>query len=312
MPHIHHSTCPVCFSAAIQFCTRVQDHAVTKEWFELWSCADCKALFTQDIPDPSTIAAYYHSENYISHTDTRKGLLFKAYHAARWLALRRKYLLIRKAFHTYVPTWEMHALQTQPSVLDIGCGTGSFLHMMQRHGWQVTGIEPSETARNIAKKKYQLDVQDPIQLNTFPDQHFTLITLWHVLEHIHALHENLSTIYRLLHPYGLVFIAVPNYTSFDERFFGNYWAAYDVPRHLYHFAPQTMQLLLVSHRFELVKILPMRMDAFYIAWLSSQYARQRLPFAYGMMTGFISWLLSQHHPMQSSSLLYIARKYGAD
>lgn len=308
MPYIHHSTCPVCSSAAIQFCTRVQDHAISKEWFDLWSCQHCQTLFIQDVPDETEIATYYHADNYISHTDTRKGILFKAYHIARWFTLHWKYQTIQKAIHTYVPGLDLHEKTVQPRVLDMGCGTGSFLHMMQMHGWQTEGIEPSETARNVAKKKYQLNLHPPAQLEQFPDQHFHLITLWHVLEHIHALHENLSVMYRLLHEQGLLFIAVPNYTSTDERFFGNYWAAYDVPRHIYHFAPQSMQTLLAAHQFDILKIIPMRMDAFYIAWLSAKYARQRLPFAYGMITGFISCLASYRYPMRASSLLYIVHK----
>lgn len=306
MPRIHYATCPVCSSPAVQFRMRLRDHAVSKEWFELWSCASCQAFFTQDIPDPSDIGTYYASENYISHTDTRKGFLFKAYHVARWFSLRWKYHIIESTYRALPEA--NHARTVYPHVLDIGCGTGNFLHMMRQHGWQPDGIEPSERARSLAREKYQLTVHEPAQLRDLPDGHYALITLWHVLEHIHELHHTLSEIHRLLHPQGLVFIAVPNYTSTDEHFFGNYWAAYDVPRHLFHFAPHTMQELLKAHRFDVVKILPMRMDAWYISWLSAQYARQRLPFVYGMMMGCLSWLVSYRYPLRSSSLLYIARK----
>ena len=123
------------------------------------------------------------------------------------------------------------------NVLDVGCGTGAFLHTMQKAEWQITGLEPDVTARKKAKELYNLNLDNPEKLFSLPSQSFDAITMWHVLEHVHDLHNYLYQLKKLLKTSGKLFIAVPNYTCYDEKVYKEFWAAYDVPRHLYHFSP---------------------------------------------------------------------------
>ncbi|MCL6524540.1 MAG: class I SAM-dependent methyltransferase [Thermoflavifilum sp.] len=298
---IHYTRCPICFSEQIALQDNIPDHAISKKYFEVWKCNQCNGFFTQDIPDESAIDAYYQSDQYVSHSDTRKGLLFTAYHLARKISMQLKYRWINRAMRRYAS----FSLPRPTRLLDIGCGTGTFLHFMQQKGWHVNGVEPSATARNIARNKYQLQLDTPDQLPYFPAQSFALITLWHVLEHIHELHDTLSQVRHLLHPGGLLMIAVPNANARDRQLYGSYWAAYDVPRHLYHFTPASMEYLLNMHQLHLLEVKPMRMDVFYIAWLSARYQHKRWAALQGLRVATRCWLYSWWHPLKASSLLYI-------
>ncbi|HCY89777.1 MAG TPA: class I SAM-dependent methyltransferase, partial [Chitinophagaceae bacterium] len=217
-------------------------------------------MFTQDGPDEQESGAYYQSENYISHSDTRKGIVNRLYHLVRGITLNGKYRVVQK-----------ETRKSQGHILDLGCGTGAFLHTMSKKGWDATGLEPDAQARKKATALYQLNVQEPAGLYQLPKGSFDAITLWHVLEHVHDLHKYLDTMRDLLRDEGRIFVAVPNHTSTDAAMYQSYWAAYDVPRHLYHFSPACMKALMLRHGLQVRRILPMWFDAYYVSLLSEQY-----------------------------------------
>jgi 2-polyprenyl-3-methyl-5-hydroxy-6-metoxy-1,4-benzoquinol methylase len=264
---VHYSTCPVCNSAEINPLLTIKDHSVSKEEFVVWQCSNCTLRFTQDVPDENSIGRYYKSEDYISHTNTDKGFINKAYQKVRDYTLQQKAKLIVE--ETGVD---------KGSLLDIGCGTGAFLKTMQEKEWQVKGIEPDEDARKLAKQLYGLSIDEPAIMNELKDHSFDAITLWHVLEHVHHLHEYIEQLKRLLKPAGKLFIAVPNYQSKDAAIYRLHWAAYDIPRHLYHFSPKSINVLMQQHRLRIEKQKPMWFDSFYISMLSSKYRIQ--PFCF--------------------------------
>lgn len=203
---VHYSACPVCGSRSINPLLTVKDYSVSGEKFVIWQCADCSLRFTQDAPGEDEISRYYKSPDYISHTNTNKGLLNKLYQQVRQLTLTNKAALIEKGTGL-----------KKGNLLDVGCGVGAFLQAMQQRGWQVTGLEPDEEARHIAKQTFGINAQEASAIYGLPPHSFDAITLWHVLEHVHGLQEYIELLKNLLTPNGKLFIAVPNHQSLDAQ-----------------------------------------------------------------------------------------------
>ena len=291
------SDCPVCKSEDISFVIKAIDHTVSHEEFEIWQCKICTLRFTQAIPDEKEITAYYKSENYISHSDISKGFINSLYHKVRKRTLISKKKLI-----------ETHSGTGNGKILDVGCGTGAFLHTMQTAGWQITGLEPDEVARAKAEQLYGLHIQDAGMLFRLQPGTFDSITLWHVLEHVHDLHKYVDQLKKLLKPNGRLFIAVPNYTSYDQIIYKAYWAAYDVPRHLYHFSPDAMISLLLRHELKLKSLKPMLFDSFYVSMLSEKYKTGKNNLVKALWVGFVSNYKAIKNKKKYSSVIYIIGK----
>lgn len=292
---IHYTNCPVCKADKISFQFAVKDFSITGETFPVWSCASCSVLFTQDVPGENEIEKYYASGNYISHSDTKEGLVNSIYHRVRNITLRAKRKMVVKTLG-----------KSKGNVLDIGSGTGAFLNEMKMNGWGVTGIEADRDAGIMAHAKYHIASEQPDELFTLPEQ-YDVITMWHVLEHVHKLEEYLNRIRELLKKDGIFIVAVPNYTSADAKAYGTMWAAYDVPRHLYHFSPQSMKILMEKHGFEITAIKPMWYDSFYVSMLSEKYRKGKANYIRAFQKGAISNLGALSDKSKCSSVIYIMR-----
>ncbi|MBC7890258.1 MAG: class I SAM-dependent methyltransferase [Ferruginibacter sp.] len=295
---ITRTNCPCCGSNAIVKVLACKDYTVSNQIFDIWECNDCTIRFTQDIPDQDSIDRYYKSENYISHSDTEKGLVNKLYKIARNYTLNWKMNLVKRT---------MGKRMQAGSLLDIGCGTGAFFHKAVVSGWSVTGLEPDEGARKICKDKYDLQAEPPGKLFELNSEHYDAVTLWHVLEHVHQLHEYMTQVKRVLKHEGVALIALPNYTSSDAGHYANYWAAYDVPRHLYHFAPPAMSKLAEQHGMRVESVIPMWLDAFYISLLSEGYQNGKGKLGAAVLNGLRSNVKALKNKMECSSLVYIIR-----
>lgn len=296
MPQIHYTTCPVCNSTELEPALHAVDHTVSHETFAIWQCRQCTLRFTQDVADAASIGAYYRSEDYISHSNTSKGLVNRLYHLVRKQTLSDKYRLIASATR-----------MRKGQLLDIGAGTGAFVAYMQSEGWGVTGLEPDETARERARLDHHVELQEMDRLSSLPPDSFDAITLWHVMEHVHALHPYVEHLKKLVRRSGRIFIAVPNYTSFDAGVYKEAWAAYDVPRHLYHFSPDAMETLLEAHGLQLQYSQPMWYDAIYISMLSEKY-RGRGSTPRAVFNGFYSNARAFVDKSKCSSLIYVVSK----
>ena len=294
---IHYTACPLCNSTNIHFAFNAQDYLVSNESFPVWHCKECTLRFTQDVPNSAMIGKYYQSESYISHSNTQRGLINKIYQQVRRYTLQVKSQQIKTLTG-----------KEQGALLDVGCGTGEFLHLMKEDGWETLGLEPDAKARDFAKERYNLLVESPEKLYNISNEFFDAITLWHVLEHIHDLHTVMKEFNRILGPDGVLFIAVPNYLSKDAATYQANWAAYDVPRHLYHFSPQAMQVLLDTHNFELIRIKSMPFDSFYVSLLSERHIHHSNRLIAGAWQGFRSWMNARGRSEQSSSVLYICKR----
>ena len=272
------------------FFQKVKDYSVSKEIFELHHNPEYDLLITFPKPSLEKLPSYYESDDYISHTDGKRSLFERVYHLIKNIALKNKVKLI-------------NAQSQKGKLLDIGAGTGDFLVMAQKDGWQTTGIEPSNKAKTIAINK---GVSFADNLANLENHSFDIITMWHVLEHVPNLEEYLSELKRLIKPTGTIIIAVPNFKSFDANFYGRHWAAYDVPRHIWHFSKTTIEKLFAEKEMKLVEVLPMKFDSFYVSLLSEKYKTGRMNFIRAFFVGLKS-NLSAKKSKEYSSHIYILK-----
>jgi 2-polyprenyl-3-methyl-5-hydroxy-6-metoxy-1,4-benzoquinol methylase len=274
---------------AIHF-LNVKDHSVSQETFELVHDKDLDMLITHPQPSLDKLPSYYESVDYISHTDGNKSLFEKMYQFVKSIALKNKLNLINSE-------------SQRGKILDIGAGVGDFLSVAKKDGWEIIGVEPSEKAKAIAKNKGVTFVES---LNDLENNSFDVITMWHVLEHVPDLENQIKELKRLIKPSGTIIIAVPNFNSFDAKYYGSFWAAYDVPIHLWHFSKTAIKKLFAKENLELQKVLPMKFDSFYVSLLSEKYKTGRMNFIKAFYVGLKSnWKGNQNS--EYSSHIYVLK-----
>lgn len=290
-------TCPICQGDSFKKKATCKDYFVTGELFDICECQTCKFILTAYPPAQDKINSYYKAESYISHSNTSKGLINKIYHLVRNYMLKKKVRLARKATGL-----------DKGNHLDVGAGIGLYAHAMSKCGWSVEAIETSSDARKVAKELYGINLKDTSLWGELKNESKDLITLWHVLEHIPNLNEIWENFHRVLTKQGTLIIAVPNPSSYDAEIYKSEWAAYDVPRHLWHFTPNTLKNLAQKHGFELAKTHTMPFDGFYISMMCEKNAGKPLAFIRGFWTGLKGYIQSLSNKEKSSSIIYIFKK----
>lgn len=287
--------CPLCKSGLFLNHKEVKDFSISQESFILCECANCQLIFTNPRPKEDIIASYYESESYISHQDKSKNLTDLLYKLVRNYTIKQKVSLLNQL------------TPTKGKLLDIGCGTGYLLAGAQQNGWHVTGIEPGKVARKLARKKGLLVHKN---LDALDNQKFDCISLFHVLEHIHELRKNLKKIIKHLKDNGHLLIAVPNVSSWDAQHYGAEWAAWDVPRHLYHFNRKSFQTLTEEFDLNLIHSKPMLFDSYYVSMLSEKNKGNKgtLSLWNGFLNGFKSNQWAKKNQKNYSSILFILKK----
>ena len=287
----NYTNCPVCeYSEFLNHLT-VTDHMITKEVFTIVNCNSCGFHFTNPVPSEEVVGNYYKSENYISHSSSNTGLINKAYNLVRNITLRRKVKLVSR-------------LAQGKELLDIGAGTGHFLNAAKGASFIVQGLEPDEDAKKFAKSEFSLSLEDLEEIVKIESNSKDVITMWHVLEHVFHLKRDLSEFVRVLNDDGVFIVAVPNMSSWDAKHYGAFWAAYDVPRHLYHFQESTIKNLFSQFNLDCVEVLPMKFDSFYVSMLSEKYKSGNI-FS-GIINGLKSNLKAKNNGY--SSQIYIFKK----
>ncbi len=268
---------------------KTKDYTLTNEEFELYYNEELDLLFTK--PTPSNLDKYYESDNYISHTDSKKSLTDKIYQYVKSYSLKKKLKLI-------------NSFQFKnKELLDIGAGTGDFINICKNNGWSVTGVEPSKKANKIASTKNLVLKKD---LEEIEGKEYDVITMWHVLEHIPNLESYILKLKELLKENGVLIIAVPNYKSFDANYYKQFWAAYDVPRHLWHFSKTAISKLFSSINMKVEKEIPMKFDSFYVSLLSEKYKKGNLKLFKAFYVGLVSNLKAKK-TKEYSSLIYVIK-----
>lgn len=258
--------CPGCCSVQINKIGESEDWLVTRSWFSLYYCDSCQLIFTNPRPNKESIGKFYESNNYISHSSERKNLKEHLYQLVKNKMLNVKYQWIKKKTD-----------KSNPKVFDFGCGTGDFLQYIKSKGFIAEGLEPNDKARNISVKK-NIRVFNDIKIlkkSEFNNK-YDIITAWHVLEHVYDLNQTIKTFENMLSDNGLLIIALPNYDSYDARYYGYKWAAWDVPRHLSHFNQNAIDQLVEKYRFKKMDVKPLLFDAWYVSLLSENVMKSNL------------------------------------
>ncbi|MBW2961547.1 class I SAM-dependent methyltransferase [Mesonia aestuariivivens] len=272
-----------------------KDHTVSNENFELVWNDHQDILITQPQPSLESLPKYYQSEDYISHTDASKNFSDKLYQGVKNVMLQKKVKLINSLVK-----------HSDKSLLDVGAGTGDFLKTAKLKNWKVRGVEPNAQARKLAKEK-TINLVEDISLLSSIDT-YDVITLWHVLEHIPDLENQLEKFHYLLNSNGYLIIAVPNFKSYDAQHYQEFWAAYDVPRHLWHFSKEGIQRLMKNHNFKLQNTLPLIFDSYYVSLLSEKYKTGSSNYLKAFRVGLTSNLKAKS-TKEYSSHIYVFKKY---
>ena len=290
-----YDNCPICASSSFRDHMICKDNTGSKDTFSIVQCIECEFTFTNPIPLEENIGRYYESDEYISHSNTNKGLVNFLYQKVRKYTLDKKVALLKQ-------------LSKGSKLLDIGCGTGEFLDLAQRHQYKVEGIEPSYPARTQAIENYGLTVNKEPYLALLPSNSFDYITMWHVLEHVYHLNDRMAELKRLVKKDGHIIIAVPNRKSYDAQKYQEYWAAYDVPRHLYHFTQKDIVALSEKHGLVVTETLPMKFDSLYVSMLSEKYKNGTGNLLGAFLTGLKSNSVAKVQGGYSSQVYIIKQK----
>jgi len=289
---IEQTNCPLCKSE-LKKVHITKDYLVSNDSFNIMECPTCQLRLTSPFPNMDTIGSYYDSDEYISHADGSKNIFDAVYNIVRSYMLKRKGRLVEKAV----------GLKTG-KILDIGCGTGHFLNTMKENDWEVSGVEVSPKARALVMNQFGIDTLSPDEwFNS--DEKYDIITCWHSLEHVHEPWVYLEKIKRQLDIDGVLVIALPNYKSTDAKKYDSHWAAYDTPRHLFHFSPSSLEKIMFKNDFLVQEIHRMPFDAFYVSILSARHMGKSA--ISGVWNGFISWFSALINKERCSSLIYIMK-----
>lgn len=285
--------CPICERDHFKNYIITRDHLLTGESFAIVECSNCGLRLTNPRPPKDEIGKYYQSDAYISHTNKGTSLINVVYKIARHFTLRSKIKLIT-------------SYAKDKTVLDFGSGTGHFLRKCSENGWDVTGIEPGKNAW-----EFSVNLKDtPVYLHLSdlpPNKKFEIITMWHVLEHVHDLNDTLSELRKRLKKNGSMFVALPNCSSWDAEYYKESWSGYDVPRHLYHFTPETFMQLVAKHEMTVKRILPQKLDAYYVSLLSDKYSNDKINYFKSIKNGFLSNRNANKSNLFSSLIYIITR-----
>jgi len=254
---VERDKCPICSTEQLEVFLTAVDYTVSHETFTIVKCVGCGFHFTNPVPSKDVIGKYYKSESYVSHSSSSKGIINKIYLQVRKYTLKKKLKLIQKE-------------AKGKALLDVGAGTGHFLNVCQLNGFESLGLEPDDDARIFAKSNFSLELIPSQELHNLPDKSRDVITMWHVLEHVYDLRNDLAKITSVLKDDGVLIVAVPNMNSYVAKHYKEFWAAYDLPIHLYHFTPNDIKNLFEQYNFRIDKILPMKFDSFYVSMLSEK------------------------------------------
>ena len=293
------SKCPLCSSEHFHNKIICNDFLVSNESFVIVQCDQCSFEFTNPRPKEAYIADFYQSESSLSHTNRITNLTDVVYRIARFFALKKKLSLVK----TY---------RSQGRLLDYGCGRGAFLKVCRKAHWQVTGIEPDPKTREIAHKVTHspiLENLDTLYNNSF----FDVITLWHVLEYVIDINQLIDQLKQKITKTGKLIVAVPNKESYDQQLYNEYWAAYDVPRHFYHFDQNTMKAMMKKHQLKIINTIPMKLDAYYVSMRSEQHLKisnKQKGYTYynSIVNGYKSNIYAKNNNNNYSSLIYVLEK----
>lgn len=229
--------CAICDSVDSTTLFKTRDYdSDGKILFNMVKCNNCGLVFLNPQPDEKFLSQFYVFNYY-----GNQSFFYYIFSFINNFIIKNKATLILK--------------RKKGKILDIGCGDGDFLNFMKDRGWQVYGVEPSKSGAKLSKQKLKTNIYNIVLSKVrFPKQYFDVVTMWHVLEHVDNSYDALKEVRRITKNNGLLIVAVPNIDSFQAKIGGKKWFHLDVPRHLYHFSPETLRKLLEKNGFKIEKI----------------------------------------------------------
>ena len=297
MEHYYMETihkCPICSYEKSKLYLYLKDWCLSQENFQIEQCENCGFLFTNPMPSLKDLGEYYRNKEYLLHSKNRNGIVNGLYKFVKAYMIKQKHQIIK-------------IYKSGKTILDIGAGTGEFLNFFKHCKWDVKGIEQGEDARNFSVNQYGIKVKNEDFLQELPEEYFDVITMWHSLERVRNLNEGMQEIYRLLKSNGIVIIGASNPEAFDAEIYNEYWAAYDVPRHLYHFRQKDIRNLIQKHNFRVKDVYPMKFDAFYVSMLSEKYKYGKVNYWNAFRNGIKSNIKAGDNT-NYSSIIYVIEK----
>jgi len=213
--------CIACDSADLAplYSTVSPDGLLAKE-YEILRCSACGMGYTRPVPTREELAILYSGDYHAPERATRFG---RCAEFLRRLFLAHRFKLIAQEVKG-------------GALLDYGCGNGEFVEYARGEAVDAVGIEPNYPASSRFVKNSTNELP--------PDARYDLITLWHVLEHIERPEEELRALAGRLADNGRIFISVPNFRSWEARFGKRMWFHLDAPRHICHYTPRSLELVM--------------------------------------------------------------------
>lgn len=266
---------------------KAKDYLVSQEFFELIPVEGLTKVL-KTYPIPPDLSKYYESENYISHSKSSKSLVDFIYNQVKLINTNNKYKIISKE-------------NDVKKSLDFGCGIGDFVQFLSTKNINSYGFEPTRKANKIATE--QNKENSILELSEINNHEFDIITLWHVLEHIPNLYETIELLKNSMHSKSKMFVAIPNHLSYDAKYYKENWAAYDVPRHIWHFSPQGIKEIFSKFGMIIENTYPMKFDSFYVSLISEKNIGNKFPYFKAFQIGLKSNLKARK-TNNFSSLIY--------
>ncbi len=260
-------SCPICGHHDKENFLKVWDHQ-REQQFEIVGCSKCRLVSLNELPSSELLNKYYVDSYHYKIKE--KGILHFLENNLN-LAMHRRHLKhIEKRIRTKVRQYSDKSNPLEKKLLDLGCGSGYFLKFAQQKGWKVQGVEMSSYAAEIARNQGLNISTGSIAEVNFPDETFTVITMFNVLEHMVDLNGVMEKVYRWLKPDGLLVIEVPNVESLQRKMFKGNWVHWDVPRHIFHFSPKTIRNLMQKHNLKMIREYSLPFSSHEVAgWLHS-------------------------------------------
>lgn len=230
--------CPLCGAVEATVELLPDKYNSAGEQYKVVRCRACDLIYTRPLPTLAEMRVLYSAEFYGESVAPK----------------RFSWDSIRLLLHRSVLRHRRKALLNRPAgrVLDVGCGDGDFVAHLKPQGWEVHGIESSDAGSRMARAKGVQVCQDELKVANFPDGYFDVVTYWHVMEHLTDPLAEAREVRRILRDDGLLVIEVPNIASPIFKLCRERWWPLDIPRHLQHYTPATLQKLLQRAGFTAV------------------------------------------------------------
>ena len=283
--------CPSCGSEKSNLFLQAPDYRISQLDFEIHSCWNCGLHYTKAVPSADTIGSFYKADSYDSHRVDNKSLISRIYRMVRKINVAKKI----KWIHRYN--------SKRGLVVDYGCGLGHLVSELKNQGYNAQGFEIDADVRALSRETLNLEIHPLEDFHLLDEASISVITMWHVLEHVYELNSDFQHIVDKLADDGAIFIAVPNFKSYDAKFYKKEWEAYDLPRHLYHFDNESIKRFCSRFGLRLESKIPMRFDSYYVSMRSEKNKKNGFLLR-GVLIGWLSNLLSFRYGYSSHAYVF--------